>query len=141
MVFVMGMLTSCMTQQSAQHTNLPCLKARVIVTADDGAGNLVAPGVPVDIVVRSRAGRVLQAVEANSEGKASFEVCWSNDDPAWQVEAKLLFEPQFAGTFVSFFNYTDTYCLTLPQRIGGHCGEWGTGPNTRLSGSKVPGRD
>lgn len=128
------MLMRCATSQSAQKTSSTCFRASAIVTADDGAGNLIAPGVPIDIVVRSKAGRVLQMVQADREGKATFDVCWSKDDPAWQIEASMRFEPQFVGTLASFFNYTDTYCLTLPNRIGGHCGEWGTGANTLLSG-------
>lgn len=135
------MFASCATQQSAPKPSPTCFKARVIVTADDGAGNLVPPGVPVDLVVRSKSGRVLQTIKSDSEGKAAFEVCWNEDDPAWQVEATLLFDSQFVGTLASFFNYTDTYCLTLPQRIGGHCGQWGSGPTTLLSGTKVPRRE
>jgi hypothetical protein len=141
MAIIICTLTSCTTQQEPPKTSPTCFNARVIVTADDGAGNLVAPGVPVDVVVRSKYGRVLQAVKSDSEGKASLEMCWSDDDPAWQVEATLRLEPQFVGTLASFFNYTDTYCLTLPQRIGGHCGEWGSGPNKLLSGAKVPRRE
>lgn len=129
---VLCLLTSCATQSLRRVAKPICFSARVVVTADDGSGHLVAPGVPVDILVRSKRGNVLQAVKSDSEGKASLEVCWRDDDPAWQIEAKLLFAPQFAGTFASFFNYTDTYCLTLPQKIGGHCGEWGTGSSSLL---------
>jgi hypothetical protein len=88
--------------------------------------------VPVDVLVRSKSGNILQSGRSDTAGYISFNVCWSDDDPAWQVEAKLEFGNQFVGAFTSFFNYTNTYCLTLPQRIGGHCGEWGTGPHTLL---------
>ncbi len=125
---------ACCTTPQGLITQAPpkCFKMNVVITGENGSGLLVAPGVPVEIVVRSKQGRVLRTVASNSEGHASFEVCWQDDDPPWQVEAKLRIGPQFVGTLVSFFSYADTYCLTLPQHFGGHCGEWGTGPNSLL---------
>jgi hypothetical protein len=106
-----------------------CLAIKVDVTAESASGNPVAPGTPVTVVIRSGHGVVLHAGVTDADGKGMFEVCWSQDDPPAQVEARLVAGPRFVGTFMSFFNYTDTYCLTLPPRFGGHCGEWGTGPN------------
>lgn len=127
------LLTGCAASRpAAGRRKLTCFTVKVIVTADDGSGRLVAPEVPVDVLVRSRDGEVLRSTKSDAEGHTSFEVCWSEADPAWQVEARLELAPQFVGTFTSFFNYTDTYCLTLPERIGGHCGDWGTGPHSLL---------
>jgi hypothetical protein len=105
-----------------------------MVTADDGNGRLVSPGVPIRIIVRSRTGKVLREAMSDNDGNASLVVCWKDDDPAWQVEAQLSYGPQHVGAIVSFYNYSDTYCLTLPMRIGGHCGQWGTGPIYLLKG-------
>jgi hypothetical protein len=84
--------------------------------------------VPIRIIVRSRAGKVLLETTSSDEGSASLPVCWRDEDPAWQVEARLEYGAQFVGSIVSFYSYTDTYCLYLPAHVGGHCGEWGTGP-------------
>lgn len=131
MAIAVLLLASCATQPR----QTVCFHPNVIVTAADEHGTLVAPGTPIDIVVRSKSGRVLKEIETDRDGKASFDVCWSRDDPAFQIEARLHFEPYFAGTLASFYSNASTYCLTLPQRIGGHCGEWGTGPDKLLSGA------
>ena len=126
-------LAGCATTRAATAVQArKCFDINVLVTADDGSGRLVPPGVPIDITVRSIKGHVLHTGKSDADGKASFNVCWRDDDPAWQVEAQLRFGPQFVGALASFFNYTNTYCLTLPQRIGGHCGEWGSGPHALL---------
>lgn len=126
-------LTACATPTPPVAMTPKCFNAKVMISTRDGSGHLVAPGIPIDVVVRSKQGRILKALQSDSEGRASFEVCWNADDPAWQVEAQLRFGPQFVGTFASFTNTSDTYCLTLPDGIGGHCGEWGTGPGKLLS--------
>jgi hypothetical protein len=123
-------VTSCATRHASTTQAVPaCFRMKVVVTAEDGNGRLAAPGVPVDIVVRSKQGHVLAAVISDSAGKAALEVCWRDDDPPWQVEAQLRFGQQFVGTLASFLNNSETYCLTLPSRIGGDCGTWRTGPN------------
>lgn len=123
-------VTSCATRHALTTQAAPtCLRMKVVVTAENENSRLVAPGAPVDIVVRSKQGHVLAAVIADSAGKAALEVCWRDDDPPWQVEAHLRFGQQFVGTLASFSNNSDTYCLTLPSRIGGDCGTWRTGPN------------
>ena len=130
---VLNALAGCATTKtSAASAQSTCFKVNVVITGDDGTNRLVAPGVPVDVIVRSKQGNVLKATKSDADGNASFEVCWRSDDPAWQVEAQLRFGPQFVGTLASFFNYSNTYCLTLPSRILGHCGEWGTGPVSLL---------
>lgn len=127
----LGFLTSCVTKV-APDSDRNCFAVKVIVTADDGRGRLIAPGVPIDVLVRSRRGNVLKAVRTGDNGEAACQVCWRDDDPASQIEARLGIGPQFVGSMASFFNYSNTYCLTLPNRIGGHCGEGGTGPNDLL---------
>src|SRR5262249_4723397 len=126
-VFICLLIGCATTQTTPEKTT--CFKAKVIVTADDGSGHMIAPGVPVDVIVRAKDGSVLQSVKTDANGNGSFEVCWDANNAPAQVEAKLSFLPQFVGTFASFYNYTDTYCLALPQKIGGHCGVWGTGPS------------
>jgi type IV pilus biogenesis protein CpaD/CtpE len=136
-VLIAGFVACTVTGCAARHPlTVPatptCFRMKVAVTADDGSNRLVAPGTPIDIVVRSQQGRVLHAVATDTSGNASFAVCWQADDPPSQVEAQLHFGQQFVGTLASFVNNSDTYCLTLPSRVGGHCGEWGTGPNSLL---------
>lgn len=116
-------LASCASRPATR-----CFSFSVIVTALDDAGRRVAPGMPVPITVRSTTGRVLTRAMTGSEGNAALQACWQPSDPPLQIEAALQYGPQFVGTFASFANQTNTYCLTLPTRFGGHCGEWGTGP-------------
>jgi hypothetical protein len=105
-----------------------CFSFKVVVTALDDRGSRVPPGVPVEITVRSKSGVVLRQIFTDSAGSVALEVCWSPEDEPWQIEAALHYGRQFTGTYVSFWGYSDTYCLTLPSHVGGHCGTWGTGP-------------
>ena len=124
-------IVSCAGSHSAPAASArmaQCFQIRVSVTAENAYGSLVAPGTGVDVIVRSTSGRVLRAGVTDEEGKAAFEVCWRADDPPSQVEARLNAGERFIGTLASFYNYSDTYCLTLPSGFSEHCGEWGTGP-------------
>jgi len=124
------LFASCASRaQTVRATADRCFTFSVIVTALDDAGNRVAPGVPIPIAVRSKSGRILTSTSTRPEGQATLQTCWSEADPPVQIEAALYYDRrQFVGTFASFVNQTDTYCLILPTHIGGHCGEWGTGP-------------
>ena len=80
-VLIAGLVACAVTGCAARHPlTMPptptCFRMKVAVTADDGSNRLVAPGTPIDIVVRSQQGRVLYAVATDSSGNASFAVCW-----------------------------------------------------------------
>ena len=109
-VFSLG----CVTRTSVQHASRECRPIAVEVTIKDDRGRLGRPGAPIDIVVRSLAGRVLGTAVSDSNGIVSVDVCWNEDDPPTQVEAKLLLGKDFIGSIVSFDQARATVCLTLP---------------------------
>jgi hypothetical protein len=131
-------LVGCASSATKSQVSRKCFTASIAVTALDENGKRVSPGAPTAITIRSKSGYVLRTASTDSNGAASVEVCWTSDDPPWQIEAALHYGPQFVGTFASFWNYSDTYCLTLPAYIGGHCGEWGKGPQHLLEEPRTP---
>ena len=67
---------------------------------------------------------------SDERGVSRIHLCWDRDDEPYEIEALLpIAEDMFTGTTVSFANTSNTYCIVLPQYVGGHCGEWGTGPH------------
>ena|SRR5438105_2161248 len=125
------LLLSCTSSSptSARFTRTRCFDLTVVVTALDSHGDRVPPGIPIQVDIRSSSGAVLVKNFTDAVGQSIVHLCWSDHDEPSQVEALLpIGDGMFAGSFVSFANTSNTYCIVLPKHIGGHCGEWGTGP-------------
>jgi hypothetical protein len=111
-----AILTSC---ASSPRT---CATWSISITAEGPHNSLAAPGIPVDVVVRSTEGRVLYSGRTDAEGNLSAEVCATPGDPPMQIEALLRYSGDaYTGTIASVRKDVTRYCVVLPSRVPQHC--------------------
>jgi hypothetical protein len=86
-------------------------------------------GAPVEIAIRGKTGTVLFSGSMSPKQKTlPIHLCWTSDNPPWQVEAKIdMGHGHFYGTVLSITNVSYTYCVWLPNVSYADCGPAGTG--------------